>query len=164
VTYDGQHVWASLKGSDKTHNIDSDEGAAEFGKELGDKKSEKNGKGLDLSQNCQRCFYSASDGRASHGWENPNNHNQGYGYRIHVASADGTKYIYAHVDPSSVAVGINEQVSKGQLLGQYADPPNGTASGPHLHVEHRGAKGEVLDAKNSLSTIMPNHDVTSQMG
>jgi murein DD-endopeptidase MepM/ murein hydrolase activator NlpD len=109
-----------------------------------------------------RRFYAAESGSIeTAGWENPNDQKQGYGYRLKLrADGDGSLFVYAHVDPASLAVSQGEMVTQGQLLGQYASPANGGASGPHLHFEWWSASGQRLDPKPYLSTVMPNYRQT----
>jgi hypothetical protein len=82
-----------------------------------------------------RRFYSATDGKVIFvGWENPQNHDQGYGYRIKVQGNNGHLYIYGHCDPSSVQVQAGDEVKQGQCLGSYGDPTNGRSTGPHIRA------------------------------
>lgn len=46
-------------------------------------------------------------------------------------------YQYGHLDPEALYVSAGENVSQGQLIGQYADPTNGSSSAPHVHLELR---------------------------
>ncbi len=106
-----------------------------------------------------RSIYAAENGDVETlGWENPNNHKQGYGYRLKLrADGDGSLFVYAHIDPSSLTVSLNDSVTQGQLLGQYASPANGGATGPHLHFEWWSKTGARLDPGSYLPMVMPNH-------
>ena len=106
-----------------------------------------------------RRFYAAENGSVETiGWENPNNQKQGYGYRTKLRSdSDSSLFVYAHIDPLSLTVSQGELVIQGQLLGQYASPANGGASGPHLHFEWWSASGKRLDPKTYLPIVMPNY-------
>lgn len=48
---------------------------------------------------------------------------------------------------------------EGQLLGQYADPENGGATGPHLHFEWWDDQidGELLDPEKYLNLVVPDY-------
>ena len=124
------------------------------------------GGGLEGETGCSaRCVYSAADGTVARlGWESDGNQNQGYGFRFRISADDGSTFVYGHMDPLSVSLTERATVVRGQLLGSYADPTNGSSSGPHLHFEHRNAAGAAIDASTFLNTVMPNHRVTSGFG
>jgi murein DD-endopeptidase MepM/ murein hydrolase activator NlpD len=78
------------------------------------------------------------------GWQDPNNPNAGYGYRIKVTSIDGQQaWIYAHMDPNA-AVYPDLLVRRGDFIGNYASPANGNVTGPHLHLEARDSSGQPI--------------------
>jgi murein DD-endopeptidase MepM/ murein hydrolase activator NlpD len=64
------------------------------------------------------------------------------------------------VDPNSLSVSKGSLVTQGQLLGQYANPANGGATGPHLHFEWWSASGKRLDPVQYRSIVMPNYQQT----
>jgi murein DD-endopeptidase MepM/ murein hydrolase activator NlpD len=112
-----------------------------------------------------RRFYAPTDGTViKSGWENSENHDQGYGYRLIIRSKDGSIFTLGHLDENSVTVKENGRIAKGQQLGLYADPSTGNSSAPNLHVEWRNPRGERLDAMPHLSTIVPDHVITSRPG
>ena len=107
-----------------------------------------------------RNFLSAGDGTVeSIRWERLNDHDYGFGYFLRVRSdSSNTVFTYAHVDPKSVTVAEGESVTRGKLLGQYADPKNGGATGPHLHFEWRNAgDNRRLDPASYKSVVMPGY-------
>ncbi|MFD6532155.1 peptidoglycan DD-metalloendopeptidase family protein [Streptomyces sp. NPDC060184] len=57
----------------------------------------------------------------------------GFGNGITLTSADGTTYIYGHLDSRGVAAGTT--VAPGQYLGESGN--TGQSTGPHLHFEIR---------------------------
>nr|WP_318023134.1 M23 family metallopeptidase [Streptomyces sp. ICN988] len=57
----------------------------------------------------------------------------GFGNGITLTSADGTTYIYGHLDSRGVAAGT--VVTPGQYLGESGN--TGQSTGPHLHFEIR---------------------------
>lgn len=60
--------------------------------------------------------------------------NGGYGTYVVVRHGDGTQTLYAHM--SSTAVGKEQHVNQGQVIGYVGN--TGRSSGPHLHFEIRG--------------------------
>lgn len=124
-------------------------------------------------------FYSATGGIVkAAGWENPQNHKQGYGYRIQVQGDNGHLFIYGHADPGSAQVQPGDRVQPGQALGDYADPTNGRSDGPHTHLEERDpsqplqqqyapyihnsrALGAVIDPTPYAGIVMPGGGVRS---
>ncbi|MES2483003.1 MAG: RHS repeat-associated core domain-containing protein, partial [Pseudomonadota bacterium] len=105
-----------------------------------------------------RRFYSAAAGVVeSVGWENPENHRQGYGFRVKVRTvSDASLFLYAHVEPDSIMVYEGLVVLRGEYLGRYAQPANGSATGPHLHFEWWSKARERLDPAALLSVVMPS--------
>jgi RHS repeat-associated protein len=95
------------------------------------------------------------------GWENPNNHAQGFGYRIYITTDDGSVDIYAHMDPSTTPC-EGTQVQAGDYVGDYATPTNGHSSGPHLHYERRDAQGHSVNPGNVEP--IPGGTVTTPYG
>jgi RHS repeat-associated protein len=79
------------------------------------------------------------------GWENPQDHSQGFGWRIYITADDGSSDIYAHMDPDTTQCSQGDQVAAGDYIGEYADPTNGHSTGPHLHFERRNANGNPVD-------------------
>ena len=111
-----------------------------------------------------RSVYSASDGVVELvGWESEIKQKQGFGFRIRIRAEDGSAFVYAHMDPERNYLSLRSAVRAGQWLGVYADPPNGTATGPHLHFEWRAANGRPLDPTSFKDIVMPNSRVTSGM-
>ncbi|HVW75223.1 MAG TPA: M23 family metallopeptidase [Rhizomicrobium sp.] len=126
-----------------------------------------------------RGFHSATGGKVlAVGWENPQNHQQGYGYRIKVQGDNGHIFTYGHTDPGSVEVQPGDQVEQGQVLGNYGDPTNGRSSGPHTHLEERDpsqplqpeyapyihnsrAAGAIIDPTPYAGIVMPGGSITS---
>ncbi len=67
--------------------------------------------------------------------KNNDAYNGGYGNYIVINHPNGTQTLYAHLSQVSVTVG--QTVTQGQLIGLSG--MTGRATGPHLHVEVRGA-------------------------
>ncbi|MEI6191141.1 MAG: peptidoglycan DD-metalloendopeptidase family protein [bacterium] len=62
--------------------------------------------------------------------------NGGYGNYVIIQHSNNTQTIYAHM--SSTIVRVGQTVSQGQLIGYSGN--SGNSTGPHLHLEVRGAK------------------------
>lgn len=75
----------------------------------------------------------SKSGKVTHaGWQNPNNHDEGYGLRIWVDH--GTyKSCYPHLSKLNVKVG--QTVNQGDLIGYVGS--TGSSTGPHMHWEIR---------------------------
>lgn len=72
--------------------------------------------------------------RGMTGWQNPNNHNAGMGWRTWIVRNDGSRVGYGHLDPSST-LPEGTQVRQGDPIGRYGNPTNGRSTNPHLHVQ-----------------------------
>jgi len=62
--------------------------------------------------------------------------NGGYGNYVIIQHANNTQTIYGHMKNTIVSVG--QTVTQGQLIGYSGN--SGNSTGPHLHLEVRGAK------------------------
>jgi len=65
----------------------------------------------------------------------------GWGNYVKVRHGDGSTTLYGHMQKRNVKVG--DKVGAGQTLGLVGS--TGRSSGPHLHLEIRDAKGQLLD-------------------
>lgn len=81
------------------------------------------------------------------GWENPQNHSQGFGWRIYITTPEGENDIYAHMDPTTTPC-VGTQVQVGDYVGAYANPTNGFSNGPHLHFERHDVNGNPINPGN----------------
>lgn len=90
-------------------------------------------KGADLGCNRKPIpIYAAKPGKVSRaGWENPNNHKQGYGKRIYISHSEGLETVYAHL--SNIMVKPGQEVKQGQQIGTCGT--TGSSTGEHLHFE-----------------------------
>jgi len=90
--------------------------------------------GVDLGAPVGTPVHAAASGRAiivkAGGW------NGGYGSYIVIAHDNGTQTLYAHL--SAVSIPQGAAVAQGQVIGKVGR--TGKATGPHLHIEVRGAK------------------------
>lgn len=63
-------------------------------------------------------------------------YNGGYGKYVVISHPNGTQTLYAHLNETNVAQGVN--VEQGQVVGFVGN--TGLSTGPHLHFEVRGAR------------------------
>jgi RHS repeat-associated protein len=94
------------------------------------------------------------------GWQNPNDHNAGLGWRVTITGEDFYDQ-YGHMDPNTTP-GQGTRVNAGDYIGDYADPTNGHSSGPHVHHERRENNGQIVDPGND--SPIPNGRRTSGYG
>jgi murein DD-endopeptidase MepM/ murein hydrolase activator NlpD len=69
--------------------------------------------------------------------------NGGYGNYVVISHGNGTQTLYAHMRTGSVLVSQGEEASQGQEIGHVG--MTGEATGPHLHIEVRGAQNPFLN-------------------
>lgn len=108
------------------------------------------------------------------GWENPADHNQGFGFRVKITTIDQQQtWIYAHMDPDALQCYQGEVVLKGEYIGDYASPANGNVTGPHLHLELRAKNGTPILVQGDVypipggrmsSGINPNRTIVTNNG
>lgn len=63
-------------------------------------------------------------------------YNGGYGSYVVIQHPNGVQTLYGHLQ--SVSVSTGERVAQGQVVGKMGN--TGRSTGPHLHIEVRGAK------------------------
>ena len=91
--------------------------------------SDRNHKGFDIAAPEGTDIYAAADGVViAAGW-NPG----GYGYFVQIDHLDGYQTVYAHM--STVYATVDQQVTRGQLIGAVGTTGNST--GDHCHFEVR---------------------------
>ena len=69
------------------------------------------------------------------GWENANNHAQGFGQYVCIRGTDGLFYYYGHL--SELRVRTGQAVACTDVIG--IEGSTGHSTGPHCHYEIRGA-------------------------
>lgn len=86
-------------------------------------------KGTDIACPTGTDILASKDGKViMAGWENPNNHNQGFGLRVWIQHGD-YKAVYPHM--SSMCVSVGQDIKKGDLIGKVGS--TGMSTGPHFH-------------------------------
>lgn len=89
-------------------------------------------KGVDFACSIGQSIPAAKDGKVVYaGWQNPNNHKEGYGLYVWIDHGSGYKTTYAHLSDLNVSVG--DTVKLGDKVGGCGS--TGSSTGPHLHFE-----------------------------
>jgi hypothetical protein len=95
--------------------------------------------------NDPRTVRSLSSGKVTtSGWQYPDAHDQGLGWRVWVTDGQGGRLGYGHMDPSSTPP-VGTAIAPGDYLGVYANPTNGLSTGPHVHVQAYDRFGNPMD-------------------
>ncbi len=77
-------------------------------------------------------IYAARNGKIQRaGWQNPGNHNEGFGQRIYIDHGGGLVTVYAHL--AEIFVQPGQTVQTGQKIGTCGT--TGSSTGEHLHLE-----------------------------
>lgn len=100
--------------------------------------------GLDLVPFDDDCVYSTSDGYVIHsGWENPNDHSQGFGLYVAVQDSNNKIRYYGHL--SKIFVELGEKVQVTTPLGIVGS--TGYSTGIHLHycIRENFSSGNALN-------------------
>mgnify|MGYP002732900063 CR=1 FL=1 len=119
-------------------------------------------KGIDLVGITSKAIHNTVDGvvvRA--GWENPDNHAQGYGQRV-VVRQDGTDLYFFFAHLSEIHAVTGQAVHVGDVIG--FEGSTGHSTGSHLHYEcRRNDNGKYYLDISALSGI-PNEKGTYDAG
>lgn len=86
------------------------------------------------------------------GWENPNNHAQGFGQYVKVRAANGDVWYYGHL--SKILATVGQKVAVTDVIG--IEGSTGNSTGSHLHIEcrHNGDRAQTKDVSRLLG--IPN--------
>ena len=79
------------------------------------------------------------------GWVNPDDQNDGMGYRVRIDTGDGCTDSYGHLTPDSAPTVGTTVVAGETIIGNMANPTNGESTGPHVHVERRDENDVAVD-------------------
>jgi len=80
------------------------------------------------------------------GWENDNDHKQGFGQRVRqLYEINGVKHYVYYAHLSEISVKTGEEVTAGTRVGLSGN--TGKSSGPHLHFEVRPIGGKGLNVE-----------------
>ncbi len=110
--------------------------------------------GFDLVGLNEKTIYSTVSGKVVYaGWENPDNHKQGFGQYVKIQKIGTNEYYYfGHL--SEIRTQTNRYVVEGQAIG--TEGSTGKSTGSHLHycVRTDGIKGKHKDI--SVVSGIPN--------
>ena len=86
------------------------------------------------------------------GWENPNNHAQGFGQYVKIRATNGDVWYYGHL--SKILTTVGQKVAVTDVIG--IEGGTGNSTGSHLHIEcrHNGDRAQVRDVSKLLG--IPN--------
>lgn len=103
--------------------------------------------GLDLVGVDSKRVYATVSGTVSRaGWENPNNHRQGFGRYVRIdCKVDGVPYCAYYGHLSRVAVQVGDVVKAGDPIGTEGSTGRSTGSHVHYCLRRGGVKGQHLD-------------------
>ncbi|MEO6536590.1 MAG: M23 family metallopeptidase [Candidatus Paceibacterota bacterium] len=108
--------------------------------------------GIDFGTNAEgkNILAAASGTVETLGWENPSNHNQGYGYRMRIYHPQfDQSTIYAHATTTSSFFSVNDTVNRGDTI--LLSGATGSVSGPTGQHLHFGVTlGDTGDASQSI--------------
>lgn len=120
--------------------------------------------GLDLVGIDSKLIHSCANAKVIHvGWQNPNNHYEGFGYYVAtqdtVADKDGVQKIryYGHLAENSAKVKVGDTVKITDVLG--TEGSTGKSTGPHCHYEirsafYKGAKVYDVCAESGIPNVV----------
>lgn len=88
------------------------------------------------------------------GWENPNDHAQGFGQYVCIRGTDGLFYYYGHL--SQIKVKTGQTVTCTDVIG--IEGSTGHSTGPHCHYEirsafYKGAKVYDVCSKSGIPNV-----------
>lgn len=97
--------------------------------------------GVDIIAPRGKYVYAATDGRLTRQYLDSAASLTGNGWRL--TRADGSVYLYAHLDSFASGLTVGSVVTAGQIIGTVGD--SGNAGTPHLHFEVHPGGGAAVD-------------------
>ena len=70
------------------------------------------------------------------GWQDPEDHGKGFGWRTSIDTDDGYEDFYGHLKPESTPP-VGTKVKAGDRIGEMGVPKTGSGTGSHVHVGRR---------------------------
>ena len=126
------------------------QGLCHFSDTFGDPRSDgRTHEGVDIIAPRGKYVYAAVNGVLSRKYVESTAPLTGNGWRL--TRADGSFYLYAHLDTLAAGLGVGSVVSAGQILGTVGD--SGNAGTPHLHFEVHPAGGAAVDPFPIVSAV-----------
>lgn len=109
----------------------------------------RNHYGVDMAASSGTAIVASDDGTISFaGWQNPNNHGEGWGLYVTINHGNGYTTLYAHCSKLNVSQGAI--VKKGDVIGYVGS--TGSSTGPHLHFEVK-QNGSAIDPESLIPDI-----------
>jgi len=81
------------------------------------------------------------------GWENDNNHKQGYGQRIIAKNNDDTYSDYGHMKEGSLKYQVGDKMQQGDIMGEVGS--TGASTGSHLHYSEKDPDKHYIEPSDS---------------
>lgn len=126
------------------------QGLCHFEDTFGDPRSGgRTHEGVDIIAPRGKYVYAAVNGVLSRMYVEETAPLTGNGWRL--TRADGSFYLYAHLDSLANGLGVGSVVSAGEIIGTVGD--SGNAGTPHLHFEVHPAGGTAIDPFPVLSAV-----------
>lgn len=126
------------------------QGLCHFDDTFGDPRSGgRTHEGVDIIAPRGKYVYAATDGRLTRQYVEATAPLTGNGWRL--TRADGSFYLYAHLDSFASGLTVNSVVKAGQIIGTVGD--SGNAGTPHLHFEVHPGGGDPVDPFPIVSAV-----------
>ena len=126
------------------------QGLCHFDDTFGDPRSGgRTHEGVDIIAPRGKYVYAATDGRLTRQYLESSAPLTGNGWRL--TRADGTFYLYAHLDSFASGLTVGSVVTAGQIIGTIGS--SGNAGTAHLHFEVHPAGGAAVDPFPIVSAV-----------
>lgn len=118
-------------------------------------------KGTDIGAPEGTPIYAALGGRVDRA-DDGGGYNNGNGNCVKITMADGTYFMYLHMQTGSVMVKVGDEVKKGQQIGKVGS--TGHSTGPHLHFEYHPGGGGAASPNDLLHAAEQGNAYTAATG